>query len=207
FSKACKLIPLKGLPTALETAESLFTNVIRNYDLPEDIMSDRGLQFISYMWKAFFRLMGVTVSLSSGYHPQTNSHTECTIQELGHYLRAYCHDVLPWAEYAENSLVQDITGLTPFQCILCFQPPLFLFQLLTTGSKQAQVQRHKTFADARRSSTPSLPLHQICTGLPFTLLDYQTTCLLLAYLQLLHHSCNLKLHRCFILANLQDKPS
>ncbi|XP_046718414.1 olfactory receptor 4Q2-like [Silurus meridionalis] len=32
---------------------------------------------------------------------------------------------LPWAEYAQNSLRQDMTGLTPFQCVLGFQPPLF----------------------------------------------------------------------------------
>ncbi len=90
FSKACKLIPLRGLPTALETAEHLFQQVFRNFGVPENIVSDRGPQFISHVWKAFFRLLGVTVSLSSGYHPQTNGQTERKIQELGRYLRAYC---------------------------------------------------------------------------------------------------------------------
>ncbi len=47
FSKACKLVPLTGLPTALETAEILFTHVFWNYGIPEDIVSDRGPQFIS----------------------------------------------------------------------------------------------------------------------------------------------------------------
>ncbi|KAK3515366.1 hypothetical protein QTP70_018740 [Hemibagrus guttatus] len=37
FSKACKLIPLKGLPPALETATTLFHHVFKNYGLPEDI--------------------------------------------------------------------------------------------------------------------------------------------------------------------------
>ncbi|KAL0152925.1 hypothetical protein M9458_051754, partial [Cirrhinus mrigala] len=68
----CRLIPLKRLPTYLETAECLFNHVFRYYGLPEDIVSDRGPQFISRVWKAFFKLLGVTVSLSSGYHPQTN---------------------------------------------------------------------------------------------------------------------------------------
>ncbi len=76
FSKACKFVPLKGLPTALETAECLFTQIFRNYGLPEEIVSDRGPQFISRVWKAFFRLLGVAVSLSSGYHPDRPDRTQ-----------------------------------------------------------------------------------------------------------------------------------
>ncbi|KAL0153116.1 hypothetical protein M9458_051572, partial [Cirrhinus mrigala] len=52
----------------------------------------------------------------------TNGQTEIKIQELGRYLRSYCHeDQHSWsrfllcAEYAQSSLRQDTTGLTPFQ--------------------------------------------------------------------------------------------
>lgn len=65
FSKACKLVPLKGLPTSLETAESLLHHVFRNYGLPEDIISDRGPQFISQVWKSFFKLITITILLVS----------------------------------------------------------------------------------------------------------------------------------------------
>ncbi|KAL0148034.1 hypothetical protein M9458_056649, partial [Cirrhinus mrigala] len=95
--------------------------LFRHFGLPEEIMSDRGPQFISHIWKAFFKLLGVSVNLSSGYHPQTNGQAERKIKELEPYLRAYCHKdqhswsrFLPWAEYAQNSLRQDTTGLTPF---------------------------------------------------------------------------------------------
>ncbi len=181
FSKACKFIPLRGLPSALETAEHLFHQVFHNFGVPEEIVSDRGPQFISRVWNAFCQLLGVTVSLSSGYHPQTNGQAERKIQELGRYLRAYCQDdqyswsrFLPWAEYAQNSLRQNTTGLTPFQCILGFQPPLFSWSgepsevpavdyWFRASERvwdsahvhlQRAVRRHKTYADARRAPAP-----------------------------------------------------
>jgi hypothetical protein len=40
FSKSYRLLPLPGLPTALQTAEALFTHVFRHYGVPEDIVSD-----------------------------------------------------------------------------------------------------------------------------------------------------------------------
>ncbi|KAL0159060.1 hypothetical protein M9458_047136, partial [Cirrhinus mrigala] len=181
FSKSCKLVPLKGLPTAIETAEQLFHQVFRHFGFLEEIVSDRGPQFISHVWKAFFKLLGVSVNLSSGYHPQTNGQTERKIQELGRYLRTYCHEdqhswsrFLPWAEYAQNSLRQDTTGLTPFQCVLGYQPPLFPWTEEPSNVPavdhwfreservwnsahhhlQRAVHRHKDFTDARRRAAP-----------------------------------------------------
>ncbi|KAK3513069.1 hypothetical protein QTP70_000954 [Hemibagrus guttatus] len=83
---------MEGAPYgAMETAELMFNHIFRYFGIPEDIVSDRGPQFISRVWKAFFSCLGVAVSLSSGYHPQMNGQTERKIQEIGHYLRTFCH--------------------------------------------------------------------------------------------------------------------
>lgn len=50
FSKSCGLIPLRGLPTDMVTAQALFYHVFRVYGIPEDIVSDRGSQFTSRVW-------------------------------------------------------------------------------------------------------------------------------------------------------------
>ncbi|KAL0148306.1 hypothetical protein M9458_056368, partial [Cirrhinus mrigala] len=98
----------------------------------KDFVSDRGPQFTSRLWSSFFHLLGVNVSLTSGYHPQANGQAERLNQELTRFLRSYCLDhqedwsrYLFWAEYAQNSLFKPATNLTPFQCTLGFQPPLF----------------------------------------------------------------------------------
>ncbi len=64
FSKACRLVPLPKLPTAFETAEALLEHVFRFYGLPEDIVSDRGPQFTSRVWKAFCQQLNINVSLT-----------------------------------------------------------------------------------------------------------------------------------------------
>ncbi|KAL0180337.1 hypothetical protein M9458_025779, partial [Cirrhinus mrigala] len=94
----------------------------------------------------------------------------CQTGELNSSLTRF----LPWAEYTQNSLRQDATGLTPFQCVLGYQPPLFLWMKEPSNVPavdhwfreservwdsahnhlQRAVRQRKRFADIRRRPAP-----------------------------------------------------
>ncbi|KAJ8402920.1 hypothetical protein AAFF_G00362340 [Aldrovandia affinis] len=122
FSKAAHFIALPKLPSALETARLMMDHVFRLHGLPQDVVSDRGPQFASRFWRAFCSLLGASVSLSSGFHPQTNGQTERTNQTMENTLRCLASANpsswsrhLAWAEYAHNTLRNASSGLSPFE--------------------------------------------------------------------------------------------
>ena len=132
FSKMVHFIALPKLPSSAETADLLTTHVIRLHGIPHNILSDHGPKFTSWVWQAFCRGVGATASLLSGYHPETNGQAERANQALEATLRSMTTSNpaswslhLPWVEYSLNTMVSSATGLSPFQCSLGYQPPLF----------------------------------------------------------------------------------
>uniref|UniRef100_A0A3Q2VWQ2 Gypsy retrotransposon integrase-like protein 1 n=1 Tax=Haplochromis burtoni TaxID=8153 RepID=A0A3Q2VWQ2_HAPBU len=181
FSKAAHFIPLAKLPSAAETAQTLITDVFRLHGIPLEIVSDRGPQFTSQVWKTFCSILGAKVNLSSGFHPQSNGQTERLNQELEAMLRCVASQnpsswvtYLPWVEYAHNTLTSSATGLSPFEASLGYQPPLFPEEDLTLSVPSAPHHlrrcqrvwrsarsallrakaRHAHYADRRRAPAP-----------------------------------------------------
>ena len=150
FSKAAHFIALPKLPSSRETADLLFKHVFCLHGIPADIVSDRGPQFTSQVWRAFCKALGATSSLSSGFHPQSNGQSERANQEMEAALRCITHaspttwsSQLPWVEYAHNTLLNASTGLSPFMASLGYQPPLFpdLEEEIAVPSVQTHLRR------------------------------------------------------------------
>ncbi len=190
FSKAARFIPLPKFPAAKETALAVFDHVFRVHWLPTDIFSDRGPQFVSQFWREFCRQIGATVSLSSGFHPQTNGQAERVNQILGRLLRtlaahnssSWCEQ-LGWAKYAYNSLPSSSTGISQFHCCLGYQPPLFSAQEseISVPSVQSLIKRcqltwkrvRMTLCKTRERDGTCFLLTLICSSIsPCVFLDY-----------------------------------
>lgn len=132
LSKMVHFIAMPKLPSAKETAEFMIFNVFRIHGFPKDVVSDRGPQFILRFRKEFCSLLGATVSLSSGFHPQTNGQSERLNQELETDFRITASQnpdtwsqKLVWVEFAHNSLPSASTGLSPFHIVHSHEPSLF----------------------------------------------------------------------------------
>ncbi|KAF7640917.1 hypothetical protein LDENG_00005500 [Lucifuga dentata] len=63
FSKAVHFVALPKLPTARETADLLIYHVFHLHGIPLDIVSDRGPQFTSQVWKSFCQALGASESV------------------------------------------------------------------------------------------------------------------------------------------------
>ena len=93
----------------------------RQHGLPTAIISDRGRQFVSILWKRICKILGIERKLSTAYHPQIDGATERMNQTVETFLRTYIDfDQRSWArllliaEFAINNKNAASTGVNPF---------------------------------------------------------------------------------------------
>jgi hypothetical protein len=76
-------------------------NILKLHGVPKSIVSDRGAQFVSKLWRSIHQALKTKLDFSSAYHPQTDGHTERVNQVLEDMLRA-C--VLTYGKNWEDNL-------------------------------------------------------------------------------------------------------
>ena len=67
---------------AKDYASIYINQIVSLHGIPLSIISDRGAQFTYHFWKAFKKVLGTQVKLSTAFHPQTDGQAEHTIQTL-----------------------------------------------------------------------------------------------------------------------------
>jgi len=78
------------------------------HELPESIISDRGVQFVAGMMKKLNHLLGIQTKLLTAYHSQTYGQTERINQELEQYLRVFIdHRQEQWCQGRNSGRWKD----------------------------------------------------------------------------------------------------
>jgi len=120
-SKRVHFVPTHTMVTAEGAARLFLHHVWKLHGLPKRVVSDRGPQFVASFTKELYRLLGVRLSSSTAWHPQTDGQTERVNQELNQFLRLFVnerqnnwYDLLPIAEFQHNNHVHSATQQPPF---------------------------------------------------------------------------------------------
>jgi hypothetical protein len=121
LSKMLHAVPTTDTVTSEGMARLYRDHVWKLHGLPQQIISDRGPQFVSRFMKELNSILGIKTSASTAYHPQTDGQTERANQEIEQYLRLFINhrqdDWTEWlslAEFCHNNRIQASTRQTPF---------------------------------------------------------------------------------------------
>jgi transposase InsO family protein len=133
FSKYTHFIPSGHPYTAISIARAFFMDIVRLHGFPEWILSDHDPVFTSNIWRELFKLAGVTLRMSTAFHPQTDGQSEAVNKTIAMYLRCIIGDRpwvwlewLPWAEYCYNTVFHSALRATSFQVVYSRPPPTML---------------------------------------------------------------------------------
>ena len=86
ISKRVHFIPMHTMVTAEGAARLFLYYVWKLHGLPKHIVSNRGSQFVASFTKELYRLLGIQISSSTAWYPQTDRQTERINQELDQFL-------------------------------------------------------------------------------------------------------------------------
>jgi len=121
FTKMVHVAPCHDTVTSEGVARLFRDNIWKHHGLPLQVISDRGPQFVSGFMRELNKLLGIKITPSTAYHPQTDGQTERVNQEIEQYLRLFVNhrqddwaEWLPLAEFSYNNRVQSSTRYTPF---------------------------------------------------------------------------------------------
>jgi len=89
ISKKVHFVPTHTMVMAEGTARLFLHHVWKLHSLLKRVVSDRGPQFVASFTKELYRLLGIQLSSSTAWYPQTDRQMEHVNQELDQFLRLF----------------------------------------------------------------------------------------------------------------------
>lgn len=114
--------PLKNITS--KTIVTKLNTMFTTFGIPHEIQSDQGSNFTSDLFKAVLKELGITQTLSTAYHPQSQGALERCHQTLKSMLRKFCYEreqewdeALPYMLFAIRETPSESLGVSPFEML------------------------------------------------------------------------------------------
>ncbi|KAI3769068.1 hypothetical protein L6452_00164 [Arctium lappa] len=124
LTKSAHFLPIKETYSLEKLSRLYIDEIVSRHGVPSSIVSDRDARFTSAFWRSLQRELGSQLKLSTAYHPQTDGHSERTIQTLEDMLRACVIDFkgsweihLPLIEFSYNNSYHASIQASPFEAL------------------------------------------------------------------------------------------
>ena len=121
LSKHTHVIPTTSDVTTSGVARLFRDHIWKLHGLPEEVINNRGTQFVSTFMHNLSQLLGIRVVASTAYHPQMDGQTERFNQEFEQFLQLFVnqhqdnwYEWLPRAKFAYNNWIHMSTHSSPF---------------------------------------------------------------------------------------------
>ncbi|GKE77800.1 putative reverse transcriptase domain-containing protein [Tanacetum coccineum] len=88
LAKSAHFLPMREDYKMDRFARLYLNEIVARHGVPISIIFDHDSRFTSRFWQSMQEALGTRLDISTAYHPQTDSHSERTIQTLEDMLRA-----------------------------------------------------------------------------------------------------------------------
>ncbi|GJU65693.1 putative reverse transcriptase domain-containing protein [Tanacetum coccineum] len=88
LTKSAHFLPMREDYKMDRLARLYLNEIVAIHGVPISIISDCDSRFMSRFWQSMQEALGTRLDMSTTYHPQTDGHSERTIQTLEHILKA-----------------------------------------------------------------------------------------------------------------------
>nr|GEX39007.1 putative reverse transcriptase domain-containing protein [Tanacetum cinerariifolium] len=124
LTKSAIFMSMREIDPLDKLARMYLKEVVTKQGIPVLIICDRDPRFSSNFWKSLQKALGISLDMSTAYHPKTDRQSERTIQTLEDMLRAYVIDFgngwvkhLPLVEFLHNNSYHASIKAAPFEAL------------------------------------------------------------------------------------------
>ncbi|GJT46242.1 putative reverse transcriptase domain-containing protein [Tanacetum coccineum] len=124
LTKSAHFLPIRENDLLDKLARLYLNRIVARHGIPASIIYDRDGRSTSNFWRSFQKALGIDISISTAYHPETDGQSERTIQTLEDMLRACVIDFgkgwvkhLPLAEFSYNNSYHASIKAAPYEAL------------------------------------------------------------------------------------------